>query len=122
MSSWLKDNGGTIGAVGGTLAAFVAVLQLFVVSPMNQRFNDLRAYMDQRLDGVDRRIDDLTTHMNKRFDSQDKRFDGQDGRLDRLADEVAALRRLTVSIGERLSRSEGQIEVIREQIKIVDAP
>lgn len=115
MSSWLKDNRGTISAVGGTLAAFVAVLQLFVVSPMNQRFNDLRAYMDQRLDGVDRRIDDLTTHMNKRFD-------GQDGRLDRLADEVAALRRLTVGIGERLSRSEGQIEVIREQIKIVDAP
>ena len=122
MSSWLKYNGGSIGAVGGTLAAFVAVLQLFVVSPMNQRFNDLRAYIDQRLDRVDRRIDDLTTHMNKRFDSQDKRFDSQDVRLDRLADEVAALRRLTVSIGERLSRSEGQIEVIREQIKIVDAP
>ena len=95
MSSWLKDNGSTIGAIGGTLAAFVAVLQLFVVSPMNQRFNDLRAYMDQRFDAVDQRIDDLTAHMNKRFDAQD-------GRLDRLAGEVAALRRLTISIGERL--------------------
>ena len=97
------------------MAALAAVLQFFVVSPMNRRFSDLRAYMDQRLDGVDRRIDDLTTHMNKRFDSQD-------GRLDRLADEVAALRRLTVSIGDGLSRSEGQIEVIWEQTKILDAP
>lgn len=92
--------GRTASGIGGTQAALVAVLQLFVVSPMNQRFSDLRAYMAQRLDGVDRRIDDLTAHMKKRFDSQD-------GRLDRLADEAAALRRLTVSIGDGLSRSEG---------------
>ena len=49
-------------------------------------------------------------------------LDGQDQRLDRLADEVAELRKLTVSIGERLSRSEGQIEIIREQAETVDAP
>ncbi len=122
MASWLKEKGSTIGAIAGTLAAFVAVLQLFVVNPMNQRFDDLRAYMDQRFEAMDQRfettdqrINDLSTHMNQRFDAQDKR-------LDRLADEVAELRKLTVSIGERLSRSEGQIEIIREQIKTVDAP
>lgn len=34
MSAWLKDKGSTIGGIGGTIAAFVAVLQLFVVGPM----------------------------------------------------------------------------------------
>ena len=50
MPSWLKEKGSVIGGIGGTIAAFVAVLQLFVVGPMNQRFDDLRAYMDQRFD------------------------------------------------------------------------
>ena len=86
MSAWLKEKADTIAAVAGTIAAFVAVLQLSVVGPMNQR------------------------------------FDAQDQRLDRLADEVVELRKLTISIGERVSRSEGQIEIIREQIKTVDAP
>ena len=94
MSSWLKEKGNVIGGIAGTIAAFVAVLQLFVVAPMNQRFNAMERRMDQR-------------------------FDAQDQRLDRLTDEVAELRKLTVSIGERVSRSEGQIEILREQIKTV---
>ena len=91
MSSWLRDKGASIGAIAGTIAAFIAVLQLFVVGPMNQRFNDLRAYMDQRFDAQDQRIDDLTAHMNQRFDAQDRRLDAQDERLDRL--EVETTRR-----------------------------
>ena len=104
MTSWLKEKGSVIGGIAGTIMALVAVLQLFVVAPMNQRFNALERHMDQR------------------FDAQDRRFDAQDQRLDRLADEVAELRKLTIGIGERISRSEGQIEIIREQIKTVDAP
>ena len=104
MSAWLKEKAGAIGAIAGIIAAFVAVLQLFVVGPMNQRFDAMERHIDQR------------------FDAQDKRFDAQDPRLDRLADEVAELRILTISIGERVSRSEGQIEILREQIKTADAP
>ena len=115
MSAWLKEKGSAIGAVAGTIAAFIAVLQLFVVGPINQRFDAMEMYIDQR-------IDDLTALTNQRFDAQDQRFDAQGQRLDRLTNEVAELRKLTVSIGERLSRSEGQIEIIREQIKTVDAP
>lgn len=115
MSSWLKDKGSVIGGIAGTIAAFVAVLQLFVVAPMNQRFDALERHMDQRFDAQD-------TYINERFDAVDQRFDAQDQRLDRLADEMAQLRELTVNIGERVSRSEGQIEIIREQIKTVDAP
>ena len=101
MSAWLKEKAGTIAAVAGTIAAFVAVLQLFVVGPMNQRFDAMERHIDQR-------TNDLTVLTNQRFD--------------RLADEVVELRKLTISIGERVSRSEGQIEIIREQIKTVDAP
>ena len=104
MSSWLKEKGNVIGGVAGAIAAFAAVLQLFVVMPMNQRF------------------DAMERHMNQRFDAQDQRLDAQDQRLERLTDEVAELRKLMVSISDRVSRSEGQIEVIREQIKTVDAP
>ena len=99
MPSWLKEKGNVIGGIAGAIAAFVAVLQLFVVAPMNQRF------------------DAMERHIGQRFDAQDRRFDAQDQRLDRLADEIAELRKLTVSIGERVSRSEGQIEILREQIK-----
>ena len=41
MSSRLRDKDSVIGGVGGTTAAFVAILQLFVVGPMNQRFKSL---------------------------------------------------------------------------------
>lgn len=93
----MEEKAGAIGAIAGIIAAFVAVLQLFVVGPMNQGFDAMERHIDQR-------------------------FDAQDQRLDRLADEVAELRKLTISIGERVSRSEGQIEILRKQIKTVDAP
>ena len=115
MTSWLKEKGGVIGGIAGTIAAFVAVLQLFVVVPMNQRFDAMERHMDQRFDAQDK-------YINERFNAVDQRFDAQDQRLDRLGDEVAELRKLTIGIGERVSRSEGQIEIIREQIKTVDAP
>ena len=126
MSSWLKEKGNVIGGIAGTIVAFVAVLQLFVVAPMNQRFDALERHMDQRFDAQDKyineRFDAQDRYMNERFDAQGQRLDAQGQRLDRLADEVAQLRELTISIGERVSRSEGQIEIIREQIKTVDAP
>ena len=108
MSSWLKEKGSVVGGIGGTIAAFVAVLQLFVVGPMNQRFDAMEKHVDQR-------ISDLTALMSQRFDAQDRRFDSQDERLDRLEEAIRTFDR-------QISRNEGQIEVIREQIKTVDAP
>lgn len=43
-------------------------------------------------------------------------------RIDRLADEVAELRKLLAGINERVSRSEGRIDVILEQIQAADTP
>ena len=122
MSSWLKDRGSVIGAVAGAIAAFVAILQLFVVGPMNQRFDALERHVDQRFDAQDKYINQRFDAVDQRFDAVDQRFDAQDQRLDRLTDEVSALRQLTVSIGERVSRNEGQIDLIREHLQTVDAP
>jgi predicted nucleic acid-binding Zn-ribbon protein len=140
MWMWLKDKGAVIGGITGVVAALVAILQLFVVSPMNrgfdavnQRMDDLTAHMNQRFDAVNQRMDDLTAHMNQRFDAvnqrmddltahMNQRFDAQDRRLDRLTGEVSELQGLVVGISERVSRTEGQIEVIREQLQTADAP
>ncbi|MDE0206614.1 MAG: hypothetical protein OXP66_11370 [Candidatus Tectomicrobia bacterium] len=135
MKPWLKDNGTVIGALAGVLVAFVAVLQLVVVGPMNRRFDAQERYIeqrfnqqdryinarfdavdqrfeavDQRFEAVDQRFDDLRAEMNQRFNQQDQR-------LDQLTDEVSALRALVVGIGERVSRNEGAIGVIREQLQ-----
>ena len=82
---------------------------------IDQRFNAQDKFIDLRFDAQDRRIDELKADMNRRFDAQDKLFD-------RLTDEVFELRKLTVSIIERVSRNEGEIDVIREQLQIADKP
>ena len=104
MSSWLKRrrrNWRNHRCVCGRFA-------IFFVGPMNQRFDAMEKHVDQR-------ISDLTALMSQRFDAQDRRFDSQDERLDRLEEAIRTFDR-------QISRNEGQIEVIREQIKTVDAP
>ena len=126
MRTWLKDNGPATGAFAGVIVAFVAVLQLVVAGPMNRRFDDLRAEINHRFDQqntyVNERFDQQDRYMNARFDAMDQRFDAMDQRIDRLADEVSDLRILVTGIGERVSRNEGQIQIIREQLQTVDAP
>ena len=133
MRTWLKDYAPIIGAVTGVIVALAAVLQLVVAGPMNQRFDDLRAEINQRFDQqntyINERFDQQDKYMNARFDAVDQRFsavdqrfDAMDQRFDRLADEVSELRILMTGIGERVSRNEGHIQIIREQLQTVGAP
>ena len=133
MKTWLQDNGLVVGALAGVMVAFVAVLQLAVAGPMNRGFGDLRSEMNGRFEAMDQRFDDLRAEMNQRFDQRDKymnarfdatdeRIEGVEQRLDRLTDEVSELRILVSGVNERVSRNEGQIEVMREQLQTVDAP
>ncbi len=110
MTTWLKDNGPVIGALAGVVVAFVAALQFVVVGPMNRGFDDLRAEMNARFGDVNLRIDDLRDDMNKRFEAVNER-------LDSLTGEVSELRKLTVSITERVSRNEAQIDLITERLQ-----
>ena len=93
-----------------TLAAIIAA------------FGGLVTINGNRFDAQDRLISLHFETVNQRLDAQDKRLDAQDKRLDRLTDEVSELRKLTVGISERISRSEGEIDIIREQLRIADTP
>jgi DNA anti-recombination protein RmuC len=97
---------------------------------MNQRFDDMNRSVNQRFDdmkrNVNQRFDDMKRNVNQRFDDMERnvsqRFDAQDGRLDRLTEEVSELRQLTVGIVERVSRNEDRIQAIQEQLQSADAP
>ena len=140
MKAWLKDNAPVIGTLTGTAVAFVAMLQIFVVGPMNQnfdavnlRFDDLRSEMNERfgdmqegvnqsLGDMNQRIGELRTDMNQRFgdlrSEMNARFDAVDQRLDGLDNDISELRALS----DRVSVNEGQIRVLREQIQAADTP
>ena len=97
----------TIATIALTFLGLVTIMdQRF--NAVAQRFNAQDKLIDQRFNAQDRRIDDLKADMNRRFD--------------RLSDEIFELRKLTVSIIERVSRNEGEIDVIREQLQIADKP
>ena len=116
---------------GHALITLAAISAAFVglVTINGNRFDAQDRLIDQRFDAVnqrfdaqDRLIDQRFDAVNRRFDAVDERLDGHDKRLDRLSDEVSELRRLIVGIGERVSRNEGEIDVIREQLRIADTP
>ena len=103
MPNWIEKHSDTLITIATIIVAFAALVTI----------------VDQRLDAQDELI-------SQRFDAQNRyinqRFDAMDRRIDRLTEEVSELRRLTVSISERVSRNEGQIDVIREQIQASDTP
>ena len=106
MWNWLKDN-------GTGLIALAAILTVILTSTnsIHHRLDAQDRYIDQRFDAVDRR-----------FEAVDRRFDAVDQRFNRIENELSTLRGLIVGISERVSRNEGQIDVIREQIQAVDTP
>ena len=84
MKTWLKDNVPVIGALAGAVLAFVAILQLAIVGPMNRGFDDLRAEINQRFEAVDQRLGDMNRSINQRFDAVDQRFEAVDQRFDEM--------------------------------------
>ena len=111
MWYWLKDNAASIGAICVVLGLFGGFAKVVVVDPIHQRF-----------DAVDQRFDDFEKYINERFNAVDQRFDAVDKRLDGLTSEVTELRKLTTSISERVSRNEGVIDVLRQQLQTADKP
>ena len=125
MLAWLKDKAAVIGALTGAVVATIAILQIVIVGPMDQRFDDMNQRfndMNQRFNGTNQRIDDLRADMNNRFDQQSKyinaRFDAVDRRLGRLENDVSELR----SLSDRVSRNEGQIDIHMEQVQTTPQP
>ena len=111
MWNWLKNNGAGFIAVG----AILTFLHFFVVTPLrdesNRNFETLRQEMNQRFEAQDK-------YINQRFDAIDQRFDAQDRRIEDLSRDVSDLRGLS----ERVSRNEGQIDIISQQLQTAPAP
>ena len=99
MKNWMKENKIPI-TVALSAVGTVAIVLTVLLTSINS--------IHYRLDAQDRYID--------------QRFNAVNQRLDQLTGEVSELRKLTVSIIERVSRNEGEINVIREQLLAVDAP
>ncbi len=129
MWNWTKEQAGPIAAIATVLIVFTGLIQFGVINPMHQRFDAINQrfdaqdkYINQRFDAVDRRFDAQDKYINQRFDAQDKyinqRFDAQDKHIEDLAKGVSDLRKL----GERVSRNEGEIDVIRQQLQTADVP
>ena len=141
--NWTKENAGAAAAVATVFLGLTAIIQFGVLNPIYQRFDAMSQHFDtinQRFDAQDKRIDDLKAEINQRFDAQDKhmnqrfdavdqrfdaqdkymnqRFDAQDRRIEDLAKDISELRKL----GERVSRNEGQIDVLSQQLQTADAP
>ena len=149
MGTYFEKYGQTIITLAAIAAAFVGLVTIVGNRfDAQDRFNSLLFELvnqrldaqDQHLDAQDRLANQRFEAVNQRLDAQDQRLDAQDRlanqrseavnqlfeavnqRLDRLTDEVSELRRLVVGIGERVSRNEGEIDVIREQLRIADTP
>ena len=150
--TWLRNDGLAITALTGMGALCITAGNVLFLNPIHHRLNDLGVHIDQRFDdqneSINQRFNDQTKAINQRFNDQDKainqrfddqtryidqridgleagmnqRFNAQDESFDRLTGEVAELRKLTVSIGERVSRNEGQIDAIMQQLQTADAP
>ena len=89
---------------------------------INQRFADQNASINQRFEdqtrSINQRFDDQNSSINQRFDAIDQRLGGIDLRIERLIGDVSDLRKLS----DRVSRNEGRIDAITQQLQTADAP
>lgn len=122
MPTFFARHADTFATIATVILAFVGLVAL-----VDQRFNAQAELINQRFETQDRRIDNLEAAVNQRFDAQDRYIDqgfvAANQRLDQLTVETSELRNLLTSIIERVSRNEGEVDVIREQFQVdVSAP
>ena len=84
---------------------------------MNRGFDDLRADMNRRFEAMDQRLGDLGSEIDQQDKYINARFDAVDQRLGRLETDVSELRSLT----DRVSRNDGRIDLITEQLQAAPA-
>lgn len=131
MPTYFERHGHTLITLAAIVAAFVGLVTINGnrfdaqdrrLDAQDRLISQLFELVNQRLDAQDRLINQHFEGVNRQFEGVNRRLDGHDKHLERLTDEVSELRRLTVGISERVSRNEGEIDVIREQLRIADTP
>ena len=104
MPTFFARHADTFATIATVILAFVGLVAL-----VDQRFNAQAELINQRFDAQDRYIDPGFVAANQR--------------LGQLTVETSELRNLPTSIIERVSRNEGEIDVIRERFRVdVRAP
>lgn len=135
MPTYFEKYGHTLITLAAIATAFVGLVTINgnrfdaqnkfndqMVQLVIQRLDAQDTFINQHFEAVNQRLNAQDTLISQHFEAVNQRLDGHDKRLDRLTDEVSELRRLTVGISERVSRNEGEIDVIREQIRTADTP
>ncbi len=124
MGTYFEKYGHTLITLAAIAAALVGVVTIDGIRfDAQDRFNNLLfERVNRRLNGQDQHLGAQNGLANQQFQAVNQQFEAVNQRLDRLTDEVSELRRLVVGIGERVSRNEGEIDVIREQLRIADTP
>ena len=139
MTDFFARHGHTFITVSTVVLAFAALVAI-----LDQRLDAQDRHIDQRLDAheklINQRFDAQDRYINQRFDAVDQRFDAVDQRLDaqdKRMDNLEAdmnrgfeatnrrlerLEMLITGIIERVSRNEGEIDVMREQLQGADNP
>ena len=129
--SFFEKYGQTLVVIASLIVAVFAMTAFThtATGTLHDRLDAQDRYIDQRFDAVGQRFDAVGQRFNAmehRFDAVDQRLDDfqaeNNRRFDRLTDELSQLRQLIVDIGQRVSRNEGEIDVIREHLQIADTP
>ena len=101
MMAWLKEN-------SGLLVALATIVVLVVWNPTGKRIDDLG-------DHIGSRIDDLNSQIGTRIDDLKGEVRGDIGQLNnqvtRLTDSVDGLRDDVGELGQRISTTEGSVQV-----------
>ena len=115
----IKENAGAIAAtcmVVGILAGFFQ----YSINSIHLRLNAQDKYINQRFDDLEKRMEQGFAHAKevrqKDFAHLSQRFDDQDRRIEDLAGDVSELHRLTLNIGERVSRNENDIQQLQTAV------
>ncbi len=97
-------------AVMGLLLAIVLMF-----NQMNGRLDRLQADTGRRFEAVDIRFEAVNTRFDQMFDRMDRMQAENNRRFDALLEAL-------MNFDRRVSRNEGQIEVIRERLQAEGAP
>ena len=112
------------------LAAVMLSAGAFLVRRIDRRFDDLKADLrdrfngiDQRFDGIDRRLDGIDQRfdgIDRRLDGIDQRFDGIDRRLDGIDQRFDGIDRRLDGIDQRFDGIDRRLDGIDRRLDGID--
>lgn len=98
------------------LAAVMLSAGAFLIRRIDRRFDDLKADLRDRFNGIDRRLDGI----DQRFDGVDRRLDGIDRRLDGIDQRFDGIDRRLDGINQRFDGIDRRLDGIDQRLDGVD--